>query len=57
MASQLHRIQKLDPEVPKPPAMKLHSLPEIDINSPQQKPIKWQRCMGNSKFYNKPKKR
>lgn len=33
MTPQLHRIQKIDPGIPKPPAMKLHSLPEIGIDS------------------------
>lgn len=31
--SQLHRIQKIDPGVLKPPVIKLHSLPEINIDS------------------------
>lgn len=36
MTPQLHRIQKTDPGVPKPPVMKLHSLPEINIDSYQK---------------------
>lgn len=31
MTPQLHRIQKIDPGILKPPVIKLHSLPEINI--------------------------